>query len=293
MTTAARRYWFRAGVAAIAAAAIGLLVFMLVELGVASRQLNDLRSQQAQQSNAVSLLSSNLADAQSQLKQHGITPTQPPPAQIIAQAGPPGAQGPAGVQGPGPTDAQIAAAVAAYMSTHPAPPGATGPGPSLDQITVAVTAYLKANPPAPGPTGATGPGPSDSQVADAVAVYMASHPAPAGPAGPAGPSGSPGKDGAQGSQGVPGSSGPAGPVGPACPSGYQLTPEKVNGNDALVCEQSPSPSPSSPAPSGTASTAARRTTTRADGPSPTSRTWPVLLLSAVLVWPPEKRSSLL
>lgn len=284
MTASARRRVFRAGVVAVGAIVVALLVFMLVELGVASRQLNGLRAQQSQQSKTVSDLATNLADAQSQLKQHGITPTQPPPAQIIAQAGPPGAQGPAGAQGPGPTDAQIAAAVAAYMSTHPAPPGATGPGPSLDQITAAVTAYLKANPPAPGPTGATGPGPSDSQVADAVAVYMANHPAPAGPAGP---SGSPGKDGAQGAQGVPGSAGPPGPAGPACPSGYQLTPEKINGNDALVCEQSPSPS--SPAPSGTASTAARHTTTRADGPSPPSRTWPVLLLSAVLVWPPEKR----
>lgn len=255
--TTARRHWWSTAVATLAAVAVAILLFMLARISTASRQLDGLRVQQTQQSHVVTDLASNLADAQQQLRQHGIAPAQPPPQQIIEQ-GQTGAQGPAGAQGPGPTDAQVAAAVAAYMSTHPAPPGATGPGPSLDQITAAVTAYLKANPLPPGPTGATGapgPGPSDGQVADAVAVYMASHPAPIGPAGPTGASGSPGKDGA------PGAPGPAGATGPP-PSGWTFTDRGVTysclpdsqapGPHYTCTALSPSPSPSTSPPGGTA-----------------------------------------
>lgn len=271
MTASARRKWFRAGVAVVGAIVVGLLVFMLIELGVASRQLDGLRAQQSQQSKTVSDLATNLADAQSQLKQHGIVPTQPPPAQIIAQAGPPGAvgaTGPEGREGPsGPSGASGAPGAAGL----PGSPGPTGPaGPSG-------VAGASGAPGSPGPTGPEGP---------------SGEPGSQGPSGPAGPSGPSGPTGPAGPSGGQGPSGPAGSPGPACPSGYQLTPEKINGNDAVVCEQ-PTSSPSSPAPSGTAPTAARRTTAHAAGASSKSPTWPVLLLSAVLVWPPEKRLILL
>lgn len=291
-----RRSWWTVAVGFLTVVLLAVVLVMLLKIGAASRQLDDLRSQQSQDSKAVSLLSSNLADAQAQLKQHGITPTQPPPAQIIAQAGPPGPQG---AQGPGPSDAQVQAAVQAYLTVHPI----AGQPPTDAQVAAVVAVYMAQHPPAAGPTGpvgatgAQGPPPSDAQIAAAVEAWEQAHPAPSGPQGPSGPPGPTGPSGVgqtgpQGPQGAPGSPGPSGPAGspgPACPSGYTPTPEKVNGHDAVVCEQ-PASSPSSPSPSGPLPTVARRTTTSAVGPPWTSRTWPVLLLSAVLVWPPEKRS---
>ncbi len=109
LAAAARRHWWSAIIVAIATATVVVVVIMLAKLGAASQQL-------AQQSKAISLLSTGLSDAQGQLKANGITPKQPPPAQIIAQAGPPG---PPGIQGPGPSDTQVQAAEQAYLIAHP------------------------------------------------------------------------------------------------------------------------------------------------------------------------------
>jgi len=255
-----RRVLFRGGIAVAVALVLGALVYALIELGAASRQI-------AQQRKVEQALVVGLSGAQDQLKQHGVQPSQPPPAQIIAQAGPPGvagAQGPEGKQGvvgpsgpPGPTG----------PAGSPGSPGATGPaGPSG-----AVGA--SGAPGSPGPTGPVGEaGPSGS----------AGEPGSPGPSGPSGPAGPPGPSGASGASGAPGS------PGPVCPSGYQPTPEKINGHDAVVCEQAPASPP--PSTASSAAPAARQTGIANGGASQPTRTWPVLLLSAVLVWPPEKRS---
>lgn len=289
-----RRHWWTATRVCLAVAALVVVAVMMSKIGAASRQLD-------RQAKVIAGLASIGNGAQAQLKQNGIAPSQPSPAQIIAQAGPQGAQGPAGAQGPGPSDAQVQTAVQAYLTVHPI----AGQPPTDVQVAAVVAVYLMQHPPAAGPsgsagaTGAQGPGPSDAQIAAAVAVWEQAHPAPSGPQGssgppgPAGPSGvgQTGPQGPQGVQGSPGPSGAAGSPGPACPSGYQPTQETINGRQALVCEQATTPSSPSSLPStGTAPTATKqRAATRAAGSAPQPSTWPVLALSAVLIWPPEKR----
>ena len=278
-----RRHWWTATRVCLAVAALAVVAVMMLKIGAASRQLD-------KQAKIIASLVSIGNGAQNQLKQLGVTPSQPAPAQVIAQAGPPGPQGAVGATGPGPSDAQVQAAVQAYLTAHPI----AGQPPTSEQVAAVVTVYMTQHPApsgAAGPTGAQGPPPTDAQIAAAVAAWEQTHPAPSGPPGPPGPSGV-GETGPQGPQGEPGSAGPSGPAGspgPACPSGYQPTPEKINGHDAVVCEQTPLPSPSSPTPSGTA-TAAKRSSTRTTGePLRLPHAWPVLL-SAVLVWPPERRT---
>lgn len=236
--TLSRRGWsgliLLGGVACVALGA--LVAFLLVQETAAARQI-------AAQDQAIAGLSSGLATTRQQLLAHGVTPSAPPPAQIIGQAGPPG---PAG---PGPSDQQVQTAVDAYLTLHP--PQGNVPAETID---TAVTAYLAVHPPAPGPP------PSDAQVASAVASYMLVHPAPSGPPGP---QGSPGADGVgqQGPQGVPGPAGPAGAAGspPAGwtwtdPAGitYTCAPDNKQPSPHYACSpQSPSPSPP---PSATATT---------------------------------------
>jgi hypothetical protein len=249
-----RKHWFQ-GVELLLALAAGILLWFLISrISMASSQLDGLRTQQTVQAKTISDLGAALGTAEQQLTQHGIKPLAPPPQQIIQQ-------GSIGPQGPGPSDAQVLAAVTAYLTVHPLP---AAPPPSSAQIADAVAMYLRTNPVLPGRDGTPGAGPSSAQVAEAVAAYLAANPPAAGPSGPpgqAGPSGAPGasgadgkdgKDGAVGTQGPAGKDGPngaAGPAGPACPSGYTQTPETINGHQAVVCEQaaSPSPSPSGPA----------------------------------------------
>jgi hypothetical protein len=105
------------------------------------------------------------------------------------------------VQAVGPSESDIAAAVAAYLAAHPPASGQ----PSLADVTTAVGDYLAAHPPAglpptaeqvyaavsqylaahpaTGPQGPPGPGVTQAQIAAAVADYMAAHPVPACPAG--------------------------------------------------------------------------------------------------------------
>lgn len=199
-----------------------LLVYTIVNQQATARKLDT-------QSHAVSALAANLADAQSQLKAHGIQPKQPPPQQIIAQAGPQGPQGVPGATGPGPSDAQVQAAVVAYLTVHPI----AGQPPTDAQIAAVVAVYMAQHPAPAGPPGPAGPGPSDAQIADAVAVWQSAHPvvAPSGPSGPSGPPGPAGPSGAgatgpagppgsPGQPGVPGPSGASGAPGPA-PSGWE------------------------------------------------------------------------
>lgn len=221
-----------------------LLAALLVILGLVVYTIVNqysLRAAQSRQDKVVAALSSNLAGAQQQLKAHGIEPSQPPPSQIIAQAGPPGPQG---SQGPGPSDTQVAAAVAAYLAQHPI----AGQPPTTDQIAAVVAVYMAQHPAlagSPGPSGASGPGPSDAQIAAAVAVWESGHPtvAPSGPPGPPGPSGvgATGPAGPQGSQGEPGPSGASGPA----PSGWVYVDTPPIGNPKThTC----SPSTAGPSP---------------------------------------------
>lgn len=252
-----RRRGLHAAVLALALLAILVLVWMVTRLGAASGQLDTQRRQLSAQNAAITQLAAGLGTTEQQLKAHGISPSAPPPASIIAQAGP------AGPPGPGPSDAQVQAAVDVYLGEHPP----TGTVPAA-QVEADVTAYLAQHPPAPGPP------PSDAQVADAVATYMAAHPAPSGPPGSPGAQGQPGV-GETGPAGPPGAAGPQGPQGepgPACPSGYQLTSETMaSGRQALVCEQPPSPSASAtatppPPTAGPAPTPSAAATTPATAP---------------------------
>lgn len=141
----------------------------------------------------------------------GASPVTTPPGAPPATAVP----GSVGPRGPGPTDAQIAYAVAAYCTAHD---GCTGI-PSPAQVRAAVSAFCAtgvcrgaAGPTgasgqpgpsgSPGPTGAAGasgspgPGPTDDQVSAAVNAYCAAHgdcTGPAGPKGDTGASGIPGR----------------------------------------------------------------------------------------------------
>lgn len=159
-------------------------------------------------------------------------------SQVVAE------QGERGEQGPGPTDEQVALAVARYLFEHPVlngldgpagpqgPPGAAGPaGPtgSPGQDGVAGPA---------GPAGVQGPGPTPEQVAAAVLAVLLEHPEllPVGPQGPAGPAG---ETGAQGPEGVQGPVGPTGPQGPAGPAPAVVYCTKAKGDDVLTCSVSP------------------------------------------------------
>lgn len=69
----------------------------------------------------------------------------------------------------------------------------------------------------------------------------------AGAPGPAGVDGRDGVDGMDGASGVPGPPGPAGasgPPGPTCPAGYSLQPDRIRGEDVMVCTRDdPDPVP--------------------------------------------------
>lgn len=218
--------------AVLGAAFLAVLAFAVWRTSQASSVANQARTQAAQESAAVDKLYSGLTTTEQQLKQHGISPSAPPPQQIVSSA-----------QASGPSDAQVQAAVDNYLAEHP--PTASA---SDAEISAEVSEYLTAHPPA------AGPAPSASQVASAVTAYMAANPAPSGPAG------SPGATGAVGPQGPAGPTGPqglAGSPGPACPDGYTQTAVAApdgSGDMWAVCASpaastapvTPSTAPSSP-----------------------------------------------
>lgn len=158
-----------------------------------------------------------------------VEPTKPPKA----------ATGPQGPAGPAPTQAQVAAAVAAYCSG-----GACVGRPTQAQVAAAVAQYCvrgRCTGPAgadgqDGVPGERGPGPSDAQVAQAVAAFCSDGRC-RGPQGEKGPAGA---------DGAPGPQGPAGPAGPAgsvtagdyrCPDGQYVTALHVaaDGSVQLDC----------------------------------------------------------
>lgn len=237
------RWWY------VVLGALGVCLGLLAYTNV---RLNSVHSAQARQARVVTALVSNGNAMRAQLIQNGISPSQPPPSQVVAQAGPPGPQG---SQGPGPSDEQVAAAVAAYLAQHPI----AGLPPTQEQVSAVVAVYMTQHPaPAgsPGPTGAAGPGPSDTQIAAAVAVWESGHPVatvtgPSGAAGPQGSQGPPGPSGVgatgpQGSQGEPGPSGASGASGASgepgqAPSGWTYV-------DALGVRHTCSPATGTPSP---------------------------------------------
>lgn len=237
-----RGQWWDVSKWAVGLGFAAVFAVALAWLGNASDQLNAQRAQIAAQNKAIANLSSGLSTTEQQLKQHGITPSAAPPAQIVQ-----GAAGPPGPQGPGPSDVQVQVAVDVYLAAHP--PSANV---STDALTTVVTAYLVQHPPAPGPP------PSDAQVSGAVSAYMAAHPAPPGPPGPTGnpgpqgsagatgqtgaqgPVGSPGPQGVQGVPGPPGPQGPAGATGPP-PGGWTWTDELGTTYDCVPDGGSPMP----------------------------------------------------
>lgn len=114
----------------------------------------------------------------------------------------PGPAGDVGDQGPGPSNAQVALAVANFCSGN----NCDGPGPSATQVAQAVTLFCNANGECRGPEGAPGaPGQNAT--------------------GAPGPSGVPGAD-ATGAPGAPGAAGPDGPQGP--PPTDQQVADAVN-----------------------------------------------------------------
>lgn len=110
-------------------------------------------------------------------------PAVPDPEQRIKEIpGPQGAQGPQGIQGPAgraPTQAEVSAAVAAYLAAHPVKDGRP---PTQTEIAAAVAAYIAKNPPPAGPAGKNG---TDGQQGAT---------GPQGPSGPQGPKGDPGQN---------------------------------------------------------------------------------------------------
>lgn len=184
-----RRHGWPVVVAVMVLLGFALLLVMLVTSLDQRAQLNTAEARSTRQGAQIDALSSGLAMTERQLLAHGISPSAAPPQVIVSAVA--GASGPAGQQGPGSSDAQVGAAVAAYLALHPVP------GVSNAQIAAAVTAHLVASPP---PSGAPGRGPSDQQIAAAVASYMVANPAPSGPSGEPGADG---KDGVDGSPGPP------------------------------------------------------------------------------------------
>ncbi len=240
-----RRHGWSAAVTVMVLLGFALLLVMLVTTLDQRAQLNASEARSTRQGAQIDALSSGLATTERQLLAHGISPSAPPPQVIIS--GVPGASGPTGQQGPGPSDAQVAAGVAAYLALHPVP------GVSNAQIAAAVTAHLVASPP---PSGPQGPGPSDQQIAVAVASYMAANPAPSGPSGP---------PGADGKDGVDGSPGPK-PGGWSFDAGgvaYNCVPDDGTPAPHYTCP------PVSPSASSSGSPSASATGLPTDSPSPT------------------------
>lgn len=208
------------------AAAVFIVLAAVVMLALRSQaaRVDALTAGGQARDRAIAALASGDSQLRSQVKRLGGTPAVPPPQVIIS-----GVAGAQGIQGPGPSDSQVASAVAAYLAAHPVP------GVSASQVAAAVSVYLAASPP---PSGPAGPGPSDQQVASAVASYLQANPPPSGP---------PGADGKDGANGSP----PAGWVFEAAGVTYDCVPDGGSPAPHYTCPpRSPSASPSqSPGPS--------------------------------------------
>ena len=155
-----------------------------------------------QQRNAANEQARTLADQVRRLG--GVPVVSPPPQPTPARSGAQGRTGATGTPGRPPTQAEVSAAVAAYLRANPPP---RGRAPTMAEIITAVSGYLTQNPPPAGPagakgdegdpgeTGATGPQgdrgeqgppPTDEQVRTAVAAFFAAHTLTCTPEEPAG-----------------------------------------------------------------------------------------------------------
>jgi len=117
-------------------------------------------------------------------------------------------------------------------------PGTPGRAPTQAEISAAVSAFLRANPPTPGRP------PTMSEILTAVTQYLRENPPPAGPAGEPGQNGADGQDGAPGQDGQDGQDGEPGPPPTAeqiraavdeyllanplnCPSGFHFETHQI------------------------------------------------------------------
>lgn len=188
MSRVAKRRLGDIAVVLISLAFAAVLAVLVHEVG-AMRHESEVQSQQ------LDALEQALGDEQSNVEDLGGEPVAPPPEELLADPEYSPSPGPSGPAGPGPSDAQVYAAVAAYLADNPV----TAEGPSSAEIAAAVANYLVDYP----------PGPTPEQVATAVAAYLTEHPPAAG------------------SDGADGSPGPAGPPGPQGEAGRAPTAEEV------------------------------------------------------------------
>jgi hypothetical protein len=182
----------------VALLAVLILTWLVVTVVSQSDQIHEQQVTNAAQDQA-------LAEANRRLTQAGEQPVTTPPA------GPPGA---VGERGPGPSDAQVAAAVASYCQVSRS---CGGKLPTAQQVAAAVSSYCRggacvghAGPAgrpgvagaagAPGSPGETGPAPTTAEIAAAVTAYCSGGRC-TGPTGPAGSTGSTGPAGPAGRDG--------------------------------------------------------------------------------------------
>lgn len=151
-TRSMREHWWPSALVLLALTGMVAIALIFVRLINASNQLDTLRARSDTQGVTISRLSSGLAVTEGQLEEHSISPSAPPPQQIIqgvagpqglpgaaGSAGSPGSPGPSGA--PGPTGAQ----------GSPGPQGPAGsPGADGAQGDQGPTG-------AQGPSGAPGP----------------------------------------------------------------------------------------------------------------------------------------
>jgi hypothetical protein len=80
---AVRVQWWGIARYAVGCGFAAVFLIALVWLGQASSQLDSQRDQIANQNTTIANLSSSLATTEQQLRAHGITPSAPPPEQIM------------------------------------------------------------------------------------------------------------------------------------------------------------------------------------------------------------------
>lgn len=167
-----------------------------------SATIASLREHSADQALALAQLASDYSDLYAQAEAEGVNPDVPEPDAVV-QTLPTPVAGERGPAGPGPSDNDVARAVAAYCDSRGNCRGAAGPtGPTGPTGATGATGDVGATG-QPGADGAQGPRgtagepgrpPTAEEVAAAVAAYCATG-ACTGPQGPTGPAGADGATG--------------------------------------------------------------------------------------------------
>lgn len=190
-----------------------------------AQQVDELRQQSASNAGAAEDAVDAAQALAEQVRSLGQTPVVEPDRLRSAQ-------GERGRRGPGPTQAQVAAAVAAYCAGGEC----AGPGPTPEQVAAAVEAYCADDRcrGEQGDEGQAAEGPSPDDIADAVAAYCAQRDQCRGP---------------RGEQGAVGAEGERGPPGGTCPDGQTRQPYTYpDGRDGSRCV-APPPEPGEQPPS--------------------------------------------